>query len=71
MPGGYTQHIGIDSPDGVYAGVDTSVYRPGNYMLGGGRRGTERASAGRSRLRKLKCDNLKMTRSFGNFTMIG
>ena len=32
---GYTQHIGIDSPDDVYAGVDTGVYCPDNYMLGG------------------------------------
>jgi len=32
---GYTQHIGIDSPDDVYADVDTGVYCPDNYMFSG------------------------------------
>jgi len=36
MPGGYTQHIVIDRLGDGYAGVDAGVYRPDNYMLGGG-----------------------------------
>jgi len=35
MPGGYTQHIGVDSPDGLYAGVYAGLYGLYNYMLGG------------------------------------
>ena len=34
MPGGYTQHIGVDSPDGGDTGVYAGLYGLYNYMLG-------------------------------------
>ena len=33
MPGGYTQHIGVDSPDGGDTGVYAGLYGLYNYML--------------------------------------